>query len=289
MPLPKILALIMVVSMMFGAGLSIDRARLLQTLRQYGLLGRAFLANFVLVPLFAILLVRFFHVEAEVSFGIVLMSMAPGVPFLVNSAGRGRGGSLSFALTISFVFAAISVLTIPVTAALVFPPDVAAKIPAAAFFTTLVGFQLTPLVIGALIAPRLPVRNAEMLAKVSHLVFLVAALVLAVVIFPRLVSSITVVYGFGRLTIIAAICVFSIAIGWLLGGPDEQYRRTLSIATLMRNLGLCALIATSAGLADTPILATVFAYFIVSFVLSLPVQIYFKRTTNVHSPHTEPA
>ncbi|MEO6835986.1 MAG: hypothetical protein ABI231_08780, partial [Candidatus Tumulicola sp.] len=103
MPLPKIVALVMVVSTMLGAGLLIDRQHLVETLRQYGLLARAFAANFLLVPLCAVLLVRFFHVETGVSTGIVLMAMAPGVPFLVNSAGRAGGGSLSFAITISFV------------------------------------------------------------------------------------------------------------------------------------------------------------------------------------------
>jgi predicted Na+-dependent transporter len=88
MPLPKIRALVMIVSVMLAAGLQVDRQRLVETLRQCGLLGRALFANFVLVPICAILLVRLFHVEPGIFIGIVLMAMARGVPFLVNSAGR---------------------------------------------------------------------------------------------------------------------------------------------------------------------------------------------------------
>ena len=278
MMLLKVLALIMIVSTMFGAGLQVDRQRLRETLRQYGLLGRALLANFVLVPLFAVLLVRLFHVESGVAIGIVLMAMAPGVPFLANSAGRSGGGSLSFALTIAFCFAALSVITIPITIELALPPAAAAQIPVAKFLITLVAFQLVPLVLGALVGPRLATPFADKLVKILHLAFLAAALVLVVAIFPRLLHSVSTVYGFGHLLIIAAVGAFSVAAGWLLGGPQRPYRRTLSIATLLRNIGLCALIGTGPAFVNTNVVPAIFTYFLVTFALSLPVRAYFRRT-----------
>ncbi len=280
MLLPKILALVMIVSTMLSAGLQVDRRRLVETLRRYNLLGRALLANFVLVPLCAVLLVRFFHVETGVAVGIVLMALAPGVPFLVNSAGRTQGGSLSFALTIAFCFAALSVITVPITIQFVLPPAAAAQVPVVKFLTTLVAFQLAPLVLGALIAPRIATPVADKLVKLLHLAFLVAALVLVVLIFPRIVSWVSTVYGVGHLLVIAAIGAFSLLVGWLLGGPDRQYRRTLSIATLMRNIGLCALIGTEPAFADTAVVPTIFSYFLITFVLSLPVRVYYRRTRN---------
>ncbi len=284
MALVKILASIMIVSIMIGAGLQVDRARLMQTLRQYGLLGRAFIANFVLVPLFAILLVRFFQVESGVAIGIVLMSIAPGVPFLPSSAGRSRGGSLSFALTIAFCFAALSVITIPLTIALiaaVIPSAPIAAVPGAKFLTTLVAFQLVPLVLGALIGPKLPAETAAKAVKILHFAFLGSALIVIVLLFPRLISSIASVFGFGRLLIIAAIGLFSLLIGWLLGGPQREYRRTLSIGTLMRNIGLCALIGTSPQFAGTLVVPTIFSYFIITLVLSLLVSVFYTRTKDV--------
>ncbi len=278
MMLPKILALIMIVSTMLGAGLQIDRERLVETLHQYGLLAKALLANFILVPLVAVLLVKLFRVDTDFAIGIVLMSMAPGVPFLANSAGRAGGGSLSFALTIAFCFAALSVITIPITIALVPPPTDLAHVPILRFLTTLVVFQLVPLVAGALIGPRLAAPMVEKLVKISHLLFLAAALVLLVLVFPHLVQSVSKVYGYGHLLIIVCVGLFSLGIGWLLGGPRRDYRRTLSIATLMRNIGLCALIGTAPVFADTLVLPTIFTYFIVTFLISLPVRMFYKRT-----------
>ena len=282
MAIPKIFALVMIVTTMLSAGLQVNLQEIGAILRRYDVLLKALLANFVLVPLFAWLLLRAFHVQEDVSIGILLMAMSPGVPFLVNSAGRKQGGSLSFVLVIAFLFSALSVITIPITAALLFPHDI--NVPAVNFLTTLVGFQLVPLVLGAAIGPRLSEKSAGTSIRILHLVFLAATLALAVVLVPKLIASVTSVYGFGQLAIIAAIGLFALAVGWLLGGPDRAYRRTLSIGTLMRNIGLCALIGTS-DFADTLVVPAVISYFAITFVLSLPVRMYYKRTSDAAVAH----
>ena len=175
----------MIIATMLSAGLQVNRERLAETFRQYGLLGRALLANFVLLPGVAYVLVRVFHVQGPVATGILLMAMAPGVPFLVNSAGRKQGGSLAFALEIAFVFSALSVITIPITASLLLPPEALTRVPAAKFLTTLLVFQLVPLVVGALIEPRLKPDVVTKAIKVLHIVFLVAVVGLLVLLFPR--------------------------------------------------------------------------------------------------------
>ena len=230
----------------------------------------------MLVPLAAVILVRFFHTNLEVATGIVLMSLAPGVPFLVNSAGRKAGGSLAFALTIAFFFAALSVVTIPLTVELIRPAS-APNIPVLRFLTTLVLFQLVPLAAGAILGPRLPGPAADRLVKILHLTFLAAAVALFVVLIGRIVQSVSVIYGYGHLWIIIILGAFSVAVGWLLGGPDDQYRRTLSIATLLRNVGLCSLIASADEFKGTLVLPAVLSYFIITVLLSLPVRIYYAK------------
>ncbi len=44
---------------------------------------------------------------------------------------------------------------------------------------------------------------------------------------------------------ILVLVLLSIATGWILGGPQPEYRRTLSIATALRNIGTCTVIATA--------------------------------------------
>lgn len=280
MGIAKILAMIMIVSVMLGAGLQVDLSRVKETLRDYGLLARALLANFVLVPLFAVILVRALHIQADVATGIVLMSMAPGVPFIVNTAGRKQGGSLSLVLTIAFCFTALSVITIPLTLPLALP-DIGAQVPVFKFLTTLILFQLLPLIIGAVVSQRMSEANSEKAAKVLQFVFIGVALVLVVVAFDRIVAVVSSIAGGGQLLTIAAVGVFSLAAGWLMGGRRREYRRTLSIATLMRNIGLCALIGANDAFTGTLVLPTILTYFVVTFVLSLPFVVFYARTKEI--------
>ena len=90
----------------------------------------------------------------------------------------------------------------------------------------------------------------------------------------------TAVYGFGQLVIIAIIGLFALGMGWIFGGPDREYRRTLSIATLMRNIGLCTLIGTGETFAGTLVAPTIIAYFVVTFALSIPIRMYLQRSAS---------
>lgn len=279
MALPKILALIMIVAAMLGAGIQIDRERFIHTFKNYALLAKALLANFILIPLFAWLVMRGFHVNSEVQTGILLMAMAPGVPFVVNFGGTKQGGSLAFAVEFAFLFSALSVITLPLTAQLLLPPEASATVRAAQFLSTLVLFQLLPLLAGVLLKTRLTATAADNVARALRLLFIVTALALTALLATKLWDAVTSVAGFGHLLMIAGIGLFCVAAGWLLGGPDRQYRRTLSVASLMRNIGLCAVIATN-DFAGSLVLPTIITYFFITFLLSLPIRIAYKRTAD---------
>ena len=53
----KIVALVMLVSLTFGAGLQVNVPNLVAVLKNYSLLARALIANFVIVPLIGWLVV----------------------------------------------------------------------------------------------------------------------------------------------------------------------------------------------------------------------------------------
>ena len=272
----KVVAIVMLVSIMLNAGLEINRDHLMASLKNYGLFARALLANFVIVPLLGILLVRIFRLDAQVAIGFLLMAIAPGVPFLVRAAGRKPGGSLGFAAALAFVMPALSIVTIPLTARFIFPPDVAAHVPFGQLLVTLGVFQLVPLLIGILVAERAPAL-ATKLQRPLVLVFFVAVIVLLVMLGPTLVKAVASVYGSRGMWAMLVLVLLSLGTGWFLGAPQREYRRTLSIATALRNIGTCAVIAT-ASFPDTLVAATVLTYFIVQFLVSLIVRLYFQKT-----------
>lgn len=262
----KLAALVMLVSLMLQCGLMVNRKNLVEMFKQYGLFGRALLVNFILIPLFAVILVRAMHLGEYFAIGILLMAIAPGAPFFPRMAGAKAGGSLSFALALCVLMPAISIVTVPLTVHWIFPPDTQARVPVTSTIVTLVAFQLIPILIGIAISERFPQVAAKVLKPVAAVVT-ISLIVVFVLIAPVLVRSLASVYGSNGMITSILIVLFSLGAGWLLGGPAAPYRNTLAIAAAMRNIGLALVIAT-ADFKDTPVAAMVISYLIAQIVFA---------------------
>lgn len=275
MAIPKILAIIMLVSLTFGAGLEVDREHLKEMFAHVGLLARALLANVIIVPLVGVIITSVLHINPLIATGILLMAISPGVPFVLAGI-RKKGGSLSFAVALAFLLPLVSIVSVPVTAELVLPVQATSELPLAHFVTTLVLFQLVPLLAGMAVTAVLK-RRIPQLERVFHILFFASIIALVVVLAPRIGHSFTIV--FGSLGIIAILCIdLSCALtGWLLGGPRIDDRRVLSLATTLRNIGLVSAIATD-SFREPEIIAAALVYFVVQVVASITMGILFTRT-----------
>jgi bile acid:Na+ symporter, BASS family len=273
----KIVALIVLVSLMLSTGLQANRERLAAILKNYGLLSRALLANFIIIPVVGFLAVRLFQLDADIATGLLLMAIAPGVPFVVLAGGRGKGGSLGFAIALAFIMPALSVLTVPITAKLVFPASEVTHLSLTQVLVQLVLFQLVPLLVGILIAARAPTLGAK-LARPFNFIAILSLVALVVLIAPTMAKSVAVVFGSRGLLADLCVVVLSVVAGWLLGGPEAEFRRTLAIGTALRNIGLCALLATT-FFPGTLVIQAVMAYLFVQIIVAAIVGSYFKRTS----------
>ncbi len=275
----KLVAVVVLVSLTFAAGLQVNLADLTAVLRNYNLLGRALLANFVIVPILGVLLVRLFHLDTYVATGFLLMAIAPGVPFVVQAAGKKVGGSLGFAVALAFMLQALSIVTVPLTAELVLPAGAKAVLPVGRLVITLVLFQLVPLLAGMFVSDRAPTL-ASKITRPIMLLFAASLLVLIVLLGPGLIKAVASVYGSRGMLAMLCIVVLSLAAGWIMAGAQREYRRTLSIATALRNIGLCAVVATQA-FPRTTVGPAVLTYLIIQAVVIVLVSIYFTRTTKL--------
>lgn len=265
----------MLIALTFGAGLQVNWDHLVAILKNTSLIARALIANFLIVPLLGVALAKLFALPAPVATGFLLMAIAPGVPFVLASV-RKRGGRLGLAVALALLLPALSILTIPVTAALVLPTAAQADLPMARFLSTLVLFQLLPLLAGIAVAGRAPASAAKLVRPVE-LIFFAAAIGLLAVLAPTMAHGIAAVYGSHGMLAMLCIVLLSLAVGWALGGPAREDRRILGLGTALRNIGICALIAESA-FPDKLIVATVLVYFIIQFVVTTIVGVYFART-----------
>lgn len=274
--LVPILGMLLIASIMLQAGSETSAEGIVTALRQRSLMTRAIVLNIVIVPLLALVFCRLLRVEDGVTTGILLMAMSAGVPFLPLAGGRAKGGHLRFAVGLVFVFALICVVTAPVTAKLLLPAGYAAQLPLLRFLTTLVLFQLLPLVIGLLVR-RSSVRIAETVAKVTGIaagVFLIAIIVLVT---AKLGPSFAALFGTRGMLAIVLLVAVSMILGWLAGGPDRGNRVTLAIGTGLRNPGLAMLIASS-SFPGSNVVAAVVVFLIIQILLSVAVGVVFKRS-----------
>jgi BASS family bile acid:Na+ symporter len=267
----KILAIILLVTLMFPIGLQVDREELGAIFKNAGLLIRALLANVVLVPAFAMLLVRVFHLKDLIAIGLLLMAICPGVPFVVLGGGVKKGGSLGFAVALAFILPAASVLTVPLTVGLVLPGETA--VATENIVISLVLFQLVPLLVGMLVKARFPAIAARLVKPVG-LVCVAVILVVLVALAKIWFVSVTAVYGSLGILAMLTLVILSLLTGWILGGPERSHRRTLGVGTALRNPGLAALIAATNFGSVTE--AAVMTYLLVQFVVVMVFGITYK-------------
>ncbi|MGA7355682.1 MAG: bile acid:sodium symporter [Candidatus Cybelea sp.] len=271
----KLTAVIMLVALTFGAGSQVNRAHLVAAFKNINLLVWALIANFIVIPGLGVLLAKLFALPPYVATGFLLMAIAPGVPLVLASV-RKRGGSLGFAVALELLLPLLSIITVPLTAALVLPAA-AGEIPVGQFVKTLVLFQLVPLLAGLVVGYRAPTVSQKV-ARPLQLVFFIAAIALIVLVFPKLVESVTKVYGSNGMLAMLCLVLLSLAVGWTFGGPTRENRRVLAIGSTLRNIGLCALIATTSFRDEVQVIASVMCYFIVQFICVTLTGIYFTRT-----------
>lgn len=280
MNLERVLAAVMLVSLTFGAGMQVNRAHLADIFKHVGLLVRALLANFIIVPAAGVAIAFLLRLPPDVATGFLLMAIAPGVPFVLASV-RKRGGRVALAVALAVIMPLLSILTIPSTAALVLPAGASAHVPLARFLTTLIVLQFVPLMFGIVAGERIPAL-ADRLGRPIEIVFFASALGLIAVLAPKIGQSIVLVYGSNGLWAILCLVLFSLLVGWLLGGPAREDRRVLAIGTALRNIGMGAVIATLDFHAPL-VAATVISYFVVQFVVTAICGRYFVKTAAAHA------
>ena len=261
----KIVALVLLVSLMFDAGLQASWSDLMALMRNYALFAGALIANFVVVPLAALGIVTLFHLNDAVATGVLLMAIAPGVPFVILAGGRGKGGSHELAIGLAVLLPVITTLVLPFTADLILPGSERANVPPGQLIG-LVLFQFVPLLIGFLVAIALPSIATKFL-RITKPITLVALLALLVALAPLIVKSAAAVFGSFGILAMVSIVVISLAAGWLLGGSKHEYRATLAVGTALRNPGLAMAIATTAFATQPPAAAAVVTYFLVQALL----------------------
>jgi BASS family bile acid:Na+ symporter len=257
------LVTITLIEMMVAVGLSVPLADLGIAARNWRLLIRAALSNYVCVPAATIVLLFLVDTHPLVTAGFLILAVCPGAPFgppLTSVA----NGDMPIAVGLMVLLAGSSAIVAPIALRSLLPlvsARDALLIDAGRIAITLLFTQILPLCLGIVVRhwwPAAAVRlqpPANLVSKILNL-FVVGLILITqfhslAEIRPR---------GFAGMIILVIV---SWTAGWLVGGPTSDTRKALAVTTSLRNFGMGLVIATST-FAGTPAVTAIVAYGLVS-------------------------
>jgi BASS family bile acid:Na+ symporter len=264
-----------ILSTVFGFGLNTTYGDLQYVARRPGLLARALLAVFVIMPVVAVALVRMFNFSATVEIVLVALAISP-VPPLLPERETKAGGDASFGLGLMAILALVSIVAVPVAVEILeryfgrplamAPGAVAAIVLKAA---------LVPLAAGMAVRAILP----TVAERLEAVVALVGKVLLPLAIVALLVSTFSAIWAFVGPSTILAIVIFiaaGLGIGHVLGGPDSDHAVVLALSTACRHPAIALAIAAT-NFPDQRFGPLILLYLIVNIVMGIPYITWQKR------------
>jgi bile acid:Na+ symporter, BASS family len=278
MDLKQIVMLALQVSILctvFGFGLRATSDDLLYLVRRPGLLVRALLAVFVIMPIVAVALVRMFDFPPTVKVVLVALAFSPVPPLLPKKESK-AGGDTSFGLGLMAILALVSIVTVPTTVEVLarFLGRQLVSAPGAIAAVLFKGV-LVPLALGLAVRALVPA-IAERLDKPVTLVARVLLPLAVLVLVSGALSAIWALIGNGTVLAMVVFTVAGLAIGHVLGGPNPDHSVVLALSTACRHPAIALTIAT-ANFPNQRFGAIILLYLIVNTVVGFPYVAWQRR------------
>jgi bile acid:Na+ symporter, BASS family len=254
-----------VVSSMLAVGLSLTVGEILLSLRNRRLVGLALMANFILMPLAALVIARLLRLEQSLSAGLLLLGTAAGAPFLPKLAAVAKG-NLAFAVGLMVMLMALTVGYMPLVLPLLLE---GVSVNPLSIARSLVVLMLLPLAAG-LAAKRkyeaVAVKVAPLLNKVSSL----SLLLLIALLLATNIQNIAAMFGTRGVLASSIFLLVSFGTGWLLGGPGPDTRSVLALGSGQRNIA-AALVVGGQNFDDPMVIVMVAVVAIVGLLVLMPL------------------
>jgi BASS family bile acid:Na+ symporter len=239
---------IIVVLLMVAAGTGVEVTQFRLVLRSPVVLLGGTLAQVILLPPLALVLVHLLGPAPELAAGLILVAASPGGALSNFYCYLGRlNVSLSVMLTTLSTLASFAVLPIVLIAALpAIGPGGEAALPVGEMMARLVLFLLLPVGVGMTIRHVAPERVERAAARLRA-----GGLVLLVVLVALIVLDQwqTVVATYRESVLLGTLfSLAAVATGWLVAAllrVDDDGRYVFAIEFAIRNLGAAALVATA--------------------------------------------
>jgi BASS family bile acid:Na+ symporter len=253
-----------IVSSMLAMGMSLTMAQILQPLRNVRLVLLALLANFVLTPLLAYVIIRVIPLEQSLQIGLVVLATAAGAPFLPKLV-QGAKGDIAFGVGLMTLLMVVTIFYMPLVLPLLLP---GVEVNPWDIAKSLIVLMLIPLAIGLLFKSHSPDSAAHWAATLNKISGL-AILILLVVGLGLNVSNIIDLLGSLGLLALLLFIVGSLLIGLLLGGRNPAVRSVVGLGTAQRNVAAAILVSVQ-NFSDTNTVSFVLVAAVLLLLVLLP-------------------
>jgi predicted Na+-dependent transporter len=261
--LAQLSVLVFVISSMLSMGLSLTIKQIMEPLKNTRLVLLALVANFVLVPLVAVLITLVLPLDQSAEIGLILLSTAAGAPFLPKLVEVAKG-NIAFSVGLMVLLMVVTIVYLPLVLPLLLgdvevnPWDIA---------RSLIIMMLIPLAIGLFIRARYKDSAAKMqptFAMAANIGILVLGVLGLVLNFDSMIALV------GSWGILAAIIfvVIALLIGYLLGGSDPPVRSVMGLGSGQRNISAALVVAGQNF--DADVITFVMVVAIIGFVVLFP-------------------
>jgi predicted Na+-dependent transporter len=263
--LAQLSVLVFVIGSMASMGLSLKMPQIIAPLKNVKLVILALVANFVLVPLVAIIITLIIPLDESVRIGLILLSTAAGAPFLPKLAEVAKGGT-AFSVGLMVLLMVVTIVYLPIVLPLLLggvevnPWDIA---------QSLIVMMLIPLAIGLFINARYEDAAAKIqptFGQASNIALLALTVLGLVLNFQAMIDLV------GSLGILAGILfiVISLVVGYLLGmgSSDGAIRSVMGLGTAQRNVSAALVVAAQNF--DTNVVTYLMVIAVIGLVVLMP-------------------
>lgn len=257
----NLFVLVFVLTSMFGTGLSLTVAEIVDPLRNGRLVALALLANFILVPALAYVIALALNLSDGQSAGLLILAACAGAPFLPKLAGIARG-NLAFSVGLMVLLMVVTVGFAPVVLPLLIPGvsvnpwDIAQP---------LITLMLIPLAVGLAVKAWLPEAAGSLqpyMNQASSISLILMAVLALLIGYPQLLAS----WGTGAYIAATVLIGGALLIGYLLGGSRPADKAVMGLGTGQRNISAALLVATT-NFSDPEVLVIVLVGSVVGFAI----------------------
>ena len=257
--------LVFVVSSMLSVGLGLNVGQITAPLRNLRLVAMSLLANFVLMPVGAVVLARALRLVEPLAVGLLLLGVAAGAPFLPKLAQIAKG-NLAFAVALMVLLTVITVAYLPLVLPLFLP---GVSVNPAKIAVSLVLLMLLPLAGALVVNAKLPAAAARVKPVVDRLSTLGLVLVVLLLVVANF-SNVLSLFGTGAILAGLLFIALGYAVGWALGGPGADTRLVLGLGTAQRNIA-AALVVGGQSFSNPSVVVMVVVVAVVSLLILLPL------------------